>query len=102
MKVANDPVGIVYKQVGSDNTIGWASQATDQKTERAPRTKSIGVGKVSLPPHIVAIQLKNLIPVGTATKSVVNMNGIRSQLLHPGSEHVVGPDQEAGQRNSHT
>src|SRR6266508_6178480 len=33
---------------------------------RNPRHHSIGVGKVRRPRHIVAIQLKNLIPVGTA------------------------------------
>src|SRR6058998_155638 len=33
---------------------------------RKPMHQSIGVGNVSLPRHIVAIQLKNLIPVGTA------------------------------------
>src|SRR3546814_4497926 len=31
-----------------------------------PKAQSIGVWKVRLPPHIVAIQLKILIPVGTA------------------------------------
>jgi hypothetical protein len=31
-----------------------------------PKAKSIGVLKVREPPHIVAIQLKILIPVGTA------------------------------------
>ena len=33
---------------------------------RNPIAHSIGVSKVSRPPHIVAIQLKNLMPVGTA------------------------------------
>src|SRR5438552_1861060 len=33
---------------------------------RKPRHQSIGVSKVSRPRHIVAIQLKILIPVGTA------------------------------------
>jgi len=31
-----------------------------------PNANSIGVSKVILPPHMVAIQLKTLIPVGTA------------------------------------
>ena len=35
-----------------------------------PQAYSIGVSKVSLPPHIVASQLKNLTPVGTAMRNV--------------------------------
>ena len=35
-----------------------------------PQAYSIGVSKVSLPPHIVASQLKNLTPVGTAMRKV--------------------------------
>jgi hypothetical protein len=31
-----------------------------------PRANNIGVLKIIFPPHIVAIQLKTLIPVGTA------------------------------------
>jgi len=31
-----------------------------------PKDQSIGVAKVNEPPHMVAIQLKILIPVGTA------------------------------------
>ncbi len=54
-----------------------------RNTDRAPITKSIGVGNVSLPPHIVAIQLKNLIPVGTATSRVVNIKGTRRKLSMP-------------------
>ena len=37
-----------------------------------PTAKSIGVVKLSLPRHMVAIQLKILTPVGTAMRKVVN------------------------------
>ncbi len=43
----------------------------------APSTKSMGVGKVSLPPHMVPSQLKNLTPVGTATSRVEIIKGTR-------------------------
>jgi hypothetical protein len=36
------------------------------KRNKKPKAKSIGVSKVMEPPHIVAIQLNILIPVGTA------------------------------------
>ena len=39
---------------------------------RKPIENSIGVSKVSCPFHIVPIQLKNLMPVGTAMRNVVN------------------------------
>ena len=42
-----------------------------------PITKSIGVGNEIFPRHNVATQLKNLTPVGTATRSVLYMNGTR-------------------------
>ena len=35
-----------------------------------PRAKSSGVSNLSCPPHIVASQLKNLMPVGTAIRNV--------------------------------
>src|SRR5215467_1339676 len=38
--------------------------------KRNPMQKSIGGSKRSLPPYIVASQLKILIPVGTATRKV--------------------------------
>jgi hypothetical protein len=39
------------------------------KVSRNPMAKSIGVWKVSRPPHIVPIQLKNFTPVGTAMRN---------------------------------
>ena len=38
---------------------------------RNPTANSIGVSKVSDPPHIVPIQLKNFTPVGTAMSIVI-------------------------------
>ncbi len=37
-----------------------------------PTANSIGDSKVSWPRHMVPIQLKNLIPVGTAIRNVAN------------------------------
>ena len=46
---------------------------------RNPTENSIGVSKVNCPFHIVPIQLKNLIPVGTAIRYVMNeKNGSRT------------------------
>ena len=42
-----------------------------------PRAKSIGVGKRSWPPHMVASQLKNLMPVGTAIRNVKKLKNGR-------------------------
>ena len=63
--------------------------------------QSIGVGNVSLPRHIVAIQLKNLIPVGTAiandarlkngseTAPVVNMWWAQTESDSPAMRSVA-------------
>ena len=40
-----------------------------RKFIKKPSENSIGVANVIEPPHIVAIQLKNLIPVGTAMRN---------------------------------
>ncbi len=40
---------------------------------RKPSANSIGVSKVSLPRHIVAIQLNILTPVGTAIRKVMRL-----------------------------
>ena len=39
---------------------------------RKPMLQSMGVSKVSEPPHMVPIQLKNFTPVGTAISMVMN------------------------------
>ena len=43
----------------------------NRKVTRKPSAQSIGVARVSLPPHIVPIQLKNFTPVGTAISIVM-------------------------------
>ena len=40
---------------------------------RKPTENSIGVSNVNWPFHIVPIQLKNLIPVGTAIRNVMKL-----------------------------
>ena len=44
----------------------------NKKVTRKPKTQSIGVSKVTWPLHMVPIQLKNLTPVGTPIKKVIN------------------------------
>ena len=51
----------------------------NRNVTKNPRIKSIGVSKVSEPPHIVPIQLKNLTPVGTPMRKVIKeKNGKRT------------------------
>src|SRR6059058_5801420 len=38
-----------------------------------PTAKIIGVSKLTAPPHIEPIQLKNLMPVGTAMRNVITL-----------------------------
>src|SRR3954471_18945900 len=62
---------VTWKSIG-----GEASSTPDsppsRKVIRKPTEKSIGVSNVNWPFHIVPIQLKNLIPVGTAIRNVMN------------------------------
>src|SRR5438067_6961049 len=55
---------------------GLASSTPDRPPSRKvvmkPSAHSIGVSNVSCPRHMVPIQLKNLIPVGTAMRNVRN------------------------------
>ena len=44
----------------------------NKKVVRNPIAQIMGVSKVSEPPHMVPIQLKNFTPVGTAIKNVMN------------------------------
>ena len=44
----------------------------NRNVTRKPIVHSIGVSNVSLPRHIVPIQLKNFTPVGTAMSIVMN------------------------------
>ena len=66
---------------------------------------SIGVSNVSCPRHIVPIQLKNLMPVGTAIRNdIPEKNGLSTDARR---EHVVRPhghrqpgDRHGGQHES--
>ena len=64
-------------------SIGTAPSMTPESPpitniERKPSANSIGVRRWSFPSHIVASQLKILIPVGIAMRSVVIIIGTRS------------------------
>ena len=56
-----------------------------------PMANSIGVVNRSLPPHIVASQLKIFTPVGTAMNIVDSENAATDDRAEAGGEHVVGP-----------
>src|SRR5947208_1057408 len=71
-----------YVSVTWKSTAGAASNTPDspppRNVTRKPIANSIGVWNVSAPRHIVPIQLKNLIPVGTAIRNEVNEKNGRS------------------------
>jgi len=48
-----------------------------------PKTNNIGVSNLNLPPQIVAIQLKTLIPVGTAIIIVAAVKYARVSTSKP-------------------
>jgi len=48
-----------------------------------PNANNIGVRKIIFPPHIVAIQLKTLIPVGTAITIVAAVKYARVSTSKP-------------------
>src|SRR5436190_21541995 len=48
-----------------------------------PIAKSMGAFSSIAPPHMVAIQLKILIPLGTAIARVMIMNGRRAEIERP-------------------
>ena len=51
----------------------------NKKVIKNPRMKSMGVSKLTEPPHIVPIQLKNFTPVGTPIRNVIKeKNGRRT------------------------
>ena len=51
----------------------------NRKVARKPIAQSIGVSRLTFPPHIVPIQLKNFTPVGTAMSMVMMAkNGSRT------------------------
>ncbi len=50
-----------------------------------------------LPPHMVAIQLKILIPVGTAIKRAAGGEEDIDVMAHAGGKHMVRPDGKAEQ-----
>src|SRR3989442_8449245 len=71
---------------------GWAGGIGAGKTRLIPPmtnivtkpiAKSIGALSSIAPPHIVAIQLKILMPLGTAIASVITMNGRRAEIEMP-------------------
>ena len=78
--------------------------AADVNTYDSPTAQSIGVGNRIGPRHIVAIQLKILIPVGTAMKN--DDEAEERQGDRAGREHVVRPDRhrqarDRGEREHH-
>ncbi len=65
---------------------------------RKPTDHSIGVSKDRDPPHIVPIQLKNLMPVGTAIRKRHARE--EGQVDRAGHEHVVRPHGDRQDRDA--
>src|SRR4051794_9116416 len=64
-----------WKSIGADATMTPVIPP-NRNVNRNPTDHSIGAGKVSLPPIMVKIQLKNFTPVGTAMMNdVAEKNG---------------------------
>src|ERR1700716_3383444 len=64
-------------EAGTWKSIGGLASSTPERppsrnVTRKPTENSIGVSNVNWPFHIVPIQLKNLMPVGTAIRNVMN------------------------------
>ena len=70
----------------------------NRKVVRNPIAHIMGVSKLSDPPHMVPIQLKNFTPVGTAIMKV--MNEKNGRIDRAGDEHVVGPHRDRQGRRS--
>ena len=62
--------------------------------------KSMGVAKRILPPHMVASQLKILMPVGMPTSMVDSTKKALAHGGHADGEHVVRPDAEADEADA--
>src|SRR4051812_31166738 len=64
-------VSVTWKSSGGEARM-TPDRPPNRKVSRKPTANSIGVSKVSCPFHMVPIQLKNLMPVGTAIRKLVN------------------------------
>ena len=63
--------------------------------------KSMGVAKRIRPPHMVASQLKILMPVGMPTSMVERTKKALLDRGHADGEHVVRPHAEADEADAH-
>ena len=76
--VGHDPVGVVEGEVdrhrGAERAVDAADQEHRQEAEREQQSAS---RSVSLPRHIVKIQLNNFTPVGTAMRNVMRLKNGR-------------------------
>src|SRR5690606_10437952 len=61
---------VTWKSMGGDASMMPVSPPK-RKVTMKPMENSIGDSKVSWPPHMVPIQLKNFTPVGTAMRKVM-------------------------------
>ena len=78
-----------------------AGEAADHEHREEAEREQHRRRKWSFPSQIVASQLKILIPVGMAMRSVVIIIGTRSHERHAAHEHVVRPDREAEDDDRH-
>ena len=63
--------------------MGGPERPPSKNTTMPASTNNIGVSNEILPRHMVATHEKNFTPVGTATKSVLYMNGTRRYSAMP-------------------
>ena len=82
----------VSVRLKSTGAIAWSTPVSPpiRKMSSIPIAKSIGVLNEMRPPHIVPIQLKNLMPVGTAISHAHDRE--ERQQHRAGRVHVVRPD----------
>ena len=98
VKVRDDEVRVVRLIVDRRRRDHHAGHAAEQKVQQEIRSQnSIGVGNEIEPRHIVAIQLKNFTPVGTAMR---NETKAEERVVDgTGREHVMRPNAHREPRN---
>jgi hypothetical protein len=84
VEVPDHEVGIVQVQVAGDDAQRRPGEAAGQEDDSAPRQTAWAYQSAAYRPiQMVAVQLNTLTPVGTATSSVLYMNGTRRYSSMP-------------------
>ena len=83
MKVRDDVVSIVNKNIDRRRSHEYAAKTADQKIRDKSQAKSIGEVRRMVPPHKVPSQLKTLMADGTAITMVVIIKAVPSSGFIP-------------------